>query len=1025
MGNTRLHLTIKGWECTNTNYPKCEWTYFGVLPYDLAPTAIPVADDGTTYQNVPAKPEVANGDDNKGALFLRAGWGNKCSYKQVVKLPCAVYRLEYWSINVNPNSTSTPTDLSNITCRKDVFTDESGSNLTATEWTKHEFEFTPTSEFTVEFGYQSANAGSGGQAFVFIDGIKLVKIGEADKMQLLETDLSDLIDSLYARYDNENITENLVEEMEEAIGVAETYDTAEELEVNINDFKKFITKVDAALVEIGKYNILTAKIEEYLEAENPYPGAGALNEAYETIGAKFETASVDDYAKIVDELNAAVNAYLFSQEATIDNPADYTFLIKHPNFVTEGNDPTYAEDGTATYPNAFEDYNTIATWDGWYKGTVQDGDQRLNNVQGRICWNLWDNHSGAHAISQDLTGLPAGIYSVAADFITQPDYPHEAHAYAKNSHSDVSSPFLTEGTWTDAEPWGAWTTLKTGTILVADGKLTIGGRSNFPEGNQKGWFCITNVKLYYHGAFTAEDYKVIFDKSIAEAEAMCDTMVFAADKAAFAAVIAEFKNATTSEEMTASLDTIGVAKAAAQASIDRWLGVKGGAWQNLQDSIAAGVYTTEGTKIAQKAVEIMTANINAADATYTGMDAFTNALIKYRDSYLPALIKAQEKVYTSAAAQEVIAANIQLHVDELTAIEALPSAADMDTYVSLINKAIAEADRLETASTIKVEAGADMTGLITNPQIAAAAAGWDVNIVVGDGNGAKTGQQFDGDGAGYYIDSYNSVAGNLLVTVSQTLENIPNGTYEVKAMTRTSGEGAYLYATADENTTFQHIDQHDPYNYTQNIDPTVVNAEGGDSIMAGGDVFGSIWIESAKWVTTNIPNMTLQKDPDTGSGIAVLIEEYKLNNEGNISEEAMYHLNIVAANDGLGRGWDWTTLQVEVKNHTLTIGVSTDSTFTVVTDKECVPFTGTWFSADNFSLKLIAAGDNASWDPTATGIESVQTPEGVAVRVENGAIIANGEIYSISGARVANGTKVPAGVYIVRQGNVAKKVLVK
>ena len=44
---------------------------------------------------------------------------------------------------------------------------------------------------------------------------------------------------------------------------------------------------------------------------------------------------------------------------------------------------------------------------------------------------------------------------------------------------------------------------------------------------------------------------------------------------------------------------------------------------------------------------------------------------------------------------------------------------------------------------------------------------------------------------------------------------------------------------------------------------------------------------------------------------------------------------------------------------------------------------------------------------------------------ENGAIIANGEIYSISGSRVANGTKVPAGVYIVRQGKTAKKVLVK
>ena len=97
---------IKGWECTRTDYPACEWVYFGVLPYDLAEKAIPVADDGTTYQPVPAKPDFANGDDNKGALFLRAGWGGQCSYKQVVKLPCAVYRLEYWSININTNTTS-------------------------------------------------------------------------------------------------------------------------------------------------------------------------------------------------------------------------------------------------------------------------------------------------------------------------------------------------------------------------------------------------------------------------------------------------------------------------------------------------------------------------------------------------------------------------------------------------------------------------------------------------------------------------------------------------------------------------------------------------------------------------------------------------------------------------------------------------------------------------------------------------------------------------------------------------------
>ncbi len=1026
---------IKGWEMASRDFSfSTEWTYFGVLPYDLAEKAIPVADDGTGYQPVPAKPDFANGDDNKGALFLRAGWGGQCSYKQVVKLPCAVYRLEYWSININQNTTSTPEDLTNITCRKDVFKDETGSNLTATEWTKHEFEFTPTSEFTVEFGYKSANAGSAGQAYVFIDGIKLVKIGEADKMQLLEADLADLVDSLYNRYDNANITENIVAEMEDAIMEAENYETAEELEANIKTFKEFITKVDEALVEVGKYNILAAKVEEYLDSENPYPGASALNDAYTDISERFETATIKDYATLAEEMQTAINNYLLSQEATMENPADYTFLVKHPNFVTEGNDPVYDADGIATYPNAFDDYNTIATSEGWYKGSNTDGDQRLNNAQGRICWNLWSTSASTanvndRSINQDLTNLPAGYYSVAADFITQPDWPYEAHAFAKNSHSDVSSPFLTVGNWTDAEPWGAWTTLTTEKILVADGNLTIGGRAIFPEANQKGWFCMTNVKLYYHGPFTAEDYKEIYDKSIAEAQAMCDTMVYAADKAAFAAVIEKYKGATTVEDMNASLDSIGAAKEVATASINKWIGVKTGSWANLKDSIAAGVYSTDGTKVAQKIVDIMTAKIYAEDATYTTMDGLTAVLRKYRDGYLPALANAESKVYTVAAATEVIKATIEAQVADLVAITDMPTEAAMDEFVNHLNAAIIEADRLETLGTIKVEAGTDMTDLIVNPTIEGSATGWTVDKPVGDGP-AKNGQQFDG-GDGYYIDSWNATAGNLRFTAYQTLTNIPNGRYEIKAMTRTSGDGAYIYGIADNDSAtvaLKHFTKNGEYNYTQNIDPSVTNQEGNDSIAAATDRFGEIWLESSAWVVSNL-GMSLLKDPDTGSGIFELIEEYKINNEGNIDEATMYHLNVTAANNGLGRGWAYSKVEIDVKDHTLILGVTTDSVFTEVykdvDGNECVPFNGTWFSADNFTLTLITPGDNSDWNPGATGIESIETPEGLGVRVENGAIIANGEIYSISGARVANGTKVPAGVYIVRQGKVAKKVLVK
>ena len=83
-----------------------EWVYFGTIPYDLGAEAIPIADDGTTYLGVPAKPEADNGDDNKGFLYLRAGWGGAATYKQVVSLPCAEYRLEYWAININPSATN-------------------------------------------------------------------------------------------------------------------------------------------------------------------------------------------------------------------------------------------------------------------------------------------------------------------------------------------------------------------------------------------------------------------------------------------------------------------------------------------------------------------------------------------------------------------------------------------------------------------------------------------------------------------------------------------------------------------------------------------------------------------------------------------------------------------------------------------------------------------------------------------------------------------------------------------------------
>ena len=101
--------------------------YFGTLSYDMGETTLPCADDGTTFFTVPQKPADYNGEDNKGFLYMRAGWGGAATYKQTVKLPCAVYRLEYLAININPSATKGE-NLSRVVCRKDTWKDETGFN---------------------------------------------------------------------------------------------------------------------------------------------------------------------------------------------------------------------------------------------------------------------------------------------------------------------------------------------------------------------------------------------------------------------------------------------------------------------------------------------------------------------------------------------------------------------------------------------------------------------------------------------------------------------------------------------------------------------------------------------------------------------------------------------------------------------------------------------------------------------------------------------------------------------------------
>lgn len=1002
---------IKGWTlATGSTYPTCDWVYFGSLPYTLGATTIPVADDGKGFIEVPTeKPSEDNGDDNTGVLMLRAGWDGWASYSQKVSLPCAEYRLEYWVLNTNYANSSSNTGVKNlcqVTCRKDVFADEDGFN--AQNWTKHTIEFTPTSDFTITLGMQSAG-GSNSNPFLWIDGIKLYKIGEADPMQIAQADLQALVDSTYqysdinlAGYDGLN--EELAAYAEAAEEAADEATTVEEIDAATKKLTEQLKKIQQAKAAADEIASMQGEIANLLNSTD-YPGKSELQEAYNNSKSLLTEGNSDAIIAGEASLRAALNAYYFSQKATADSPADYTFLVSSPYFTIKSAQPsiTYAADNSAVvsveYPNAAnytlgskpDDGNS----EGWSIGN-SGGDQRLNYAQNRVCWNAWRQGNTSVSINQEFTGLPNGYYTVSAEMITQPDYVTDQHVYATTSMSGTaSSPALTEGNWAD-DGTGAWSYLTTGKVLVADGKMQIGaiGNNTASTGNQAGWFCVTNFRLLYYGAATSEEINAAYQERMKEYTSLLDSVEYKADKAGYKAVLDAFSTVNSMEEMTIALDTIASAATVAQASVQKYKDVQVGSLNDLKTRATDGTYTGSQITVANQAAAAMDDLQAAADATYTKMDSLTTLLRYYRDSYLPVVGEAEALNLTDATAKANMEATINSQISELQEIGTLATTAKLDEFIAELNKAIAVCSGAEVIST----GGSDLTSMIINPSCDASSNtvlpnGWTA-ILEGSGNNYYTnaGQAYDGVSANRYFDAWNGTAGQLRYTIYQTL-NVPNGVYELKAKMRTTGtvgaEGYYLFAYDDaKNTGIDSTAIAAVYAaaHTQATDSAYVN----QNIVKGTkygyftDSYGPIWQEAFDAVDDN----------------------------GGTAEQQA----IAEANSGKGRGWFYVSLQVTVTNNKLSVGITTDSLLTVgnkdTAGNACVPFSGTWISADDFTLTLIQ-NNQKDYNP-ATGI---QTIEG------NSSLTAPEATYTIDGRRVANLQNAPRGIYVVSQNGKTVKVM--
>lgn len=851
-----------------------------------------------------------------------------------------------------------------------------------------------------------------------LDGFYLAKLYDIEttsKLDILKIQMRAALENalIYAETLNDYPgLQNPLYDLEMFYGDDSMIETEEDALKATAEINNTVKDVENAVLNAAEVQKLFTKIENLI-TNTAYDGIDALTDAYYAIYDTYdpEAWSIEDYSSAVESLSKAVNDYYYSQSYSDDNPADYTFLVSTPQFCIEEAEPTIV-DGVFNYPNVANytngQSNSDSSSEGWYKGAFTAGDQRLNYVQQRMCWNAWATSFDEVSINQDIEGIPNGYYTVSADLTTQAGCVTDQRVYAKSALSEAESASMNADNvyWMVEEPYeGKWETLTSAKVMVSDGKITIGAKGtgdneHLPtefggtnNDHRRGWFCVTNFKLHYYGPLSEEDTKAAFEKKIAELQAQCDTMTFKADKAAYQDSINKYKTASSIDEMNEALAALAVAQTTAAASISKQVSVKSGITAALTDSIDNGAYEGDYLTMATKFRDCMLNEINAEDATYTEMDSIVQILYSFRDSYVPTLVEARALVVTDSEAKAVLDKNINDQVTDFTTMEALPLQTKVEKYVADLETAMAECE----AFNLFQSGTKDYTSMIVNSDITNSSSnsvtGWNVTVVNGNTH-SNSEQQVDGDKTGRYIDSWNGTVGALRYNAYQTINYLPNGTYKLEAMTRTSGDtGAYLYAMADEDSTTTKLSliELETMNITELGGP--YNSMGEDSIATVMDTYGSIFADL-----------------------------YKRTDGGATAEGAQ--ADTLLAHDGKGYGWHYTNLEIEVKNHVLTIGVTTDSVFTMKYGGE--PWTGTWFSADNFTLKMIAEGDNSDWNPT-TGItvpgEAAENE--LEIKVVDGTIVSNGEIYSLSGVRVASGSKVPAGVYIVRLGDQSKKVLVK
>lgn len=668
-------------------------------------------------------------------------------------------------------------------------------------------------------------------SYVAIDNVKLEYAGFNVGIYLQA--LCEEIDEFLAEHADEilpTIAADLEDETIEAMGVIGTDD--ETMEAEYDKLDKLFREAKNSLTKMEELNAVNEQLLELLNTTT-YPGAEAALAVYEEaqnlIDGNDDEANFQSILDMIAKVEQAIKEYKMSQEATHENPADYSFFITNPelhnnNSGWTGNTPGYEYNVAEFYNMDWDMYQTLTGLPnglyevgltGFFRTGANDGGEAYRAGSENLLAKLYANSSVASIMSlYTFTSGEAGCSDDGVNgYINVRQYADEA----------FNNGFYT----TNAVK-----------VIVTDGTLKIGVRGSNHESTS--WFAFRDFTLKYFGEATDADKQDMWNSAKAEANKIIEGLL-AGDKTDFNASIA-----------------------AAQAKVDA-----GNVMDGYEDLVAAN---EEFSVIASATKTFLAGNYAtaqaASDAVSAAAAAFTKAEIEKADAKSTMLEEVNKKIaayldyaeyvaevkdlVASAAKNKYQAQYVTVVTDLLTANEDILKESFRTTDIVADRKARLEAAvaAMKKSALSSVAAGTDVSDLlIANPNIDSVD-GW--SIILGTGNQPSiTGQYWTGDANNRYLDSWNGTAGRLNFTAYQILSDIPNGTYTLECHARASGNNAYLFANTAS------------YPAEKNDSTMAINVSGAATQWAmfpnDADTGGELWLaDSLLWVkdgtTTDVFN---------------------------------------------------------------------------------------------------------------------------------------------------------------------------